>query len=126
LKIGDEEMAKERAQIERCLAVVEAYEASGQKAGAWAVANGVTISDLSSWCAHAQRWRVRLGRISVPAAEPTAVPTTTAAFVRAAMPAGAAACVRVEWPTAAGAAVALHWPMSHMRELGAWLREVSR
>lgn len=117
-------MTKEREVIERCLAVVDAYEASGQKASVWAQASGVSIRELASWCGHARRWRARL---QGAAGEPVARSVTGSAtgFVAAAMPASPSASVRVEYPGSSGP-VALHWPMSHLRELATWLREVAR
>ena len=50
----------EREGMERCLEQVAAYRASGQKAKAWAQANGVPLRALASWCAHARRWQARL------------------------------------------------------------------
>ena len=114
-------MTKDREQIERCLAAVDAYEASGQKASVWAAAHGVAIRDLASWCAHARRWRARLQGVTVESA-PRA---PAAGFVAAAIPVTTAASVRVELTVASGM-VALHWPMSHVRELAAWVREVAR
>jgi hypothetical protein len=114
-------MAKDRQQIERCLAVVQAYEASGKKAGEWAAANGISIGDLSSWCAHAQRWRVRLNK---PGAGPGLQMSPTR-FVAATVAASSPASVRVELPVAT-ATVTLHWPMSHAPELASWLREAVR
>jgi hypothetical protein len=46
----------DREQMQRCLDVVAAYRASGQKGKVWAQANGVPERTLASWCAHAQRW----------------------------------------------------------------------
>ena len=113
-------MTKDRERIEQCLAVVDAYEASGQKASAWAAANGVAIRELASWCGHARRWRARLNGATAESVQRTAA----TGFVAATLPPISAA-VRMEWPTASGA-VTLHWPMSHVRELSAWLREVAR
>ena len=45
----------DREQMQRCLDVVAAYRASGQKGKAWAQANGVPERTLASWCAHARR-----------------------------------------------------------------------
>ena len=113
---------RDRERIERCLAVVAEYEATGHKAADWAAANGISIGNLASWCAHAGRWRARLGLQGPPNREVQA----SAHFVRAALPAASkAATVRVEWPVAGGTAT-LHWPMSHVGELGRWLREVAR
>ena len=113
---------KDREQIERCLQVVAAYEASGRKASDWCEANGVTVRDLASWCAHAQRWRAKLdGVVCAPATQARG----GGGFVAATLPGGSSATVRVEMGSGA-TAVALHWPMSHVRELAAWLREVAR
>jgi hypothetical protein len=114
-------MTKDREQIERCLAVVDAYEASGQKAGAWAAAHGVGLRELASWCAHAERWRARLHgvRFEPGSREPVV------GFVAATLSANPSATVRVELPMAS-AMVSLHWPISHVHELAAWVREVAR
>ena len=42
-------------QIQRCLEVVAAYRASGQKGKVWAQANGVPERSLGSWYAHTSR-----------------------------------------------------------------------
>lgn len=112
---------RERERIERCLAVVDAYEASGHRASVWAAANGVALRELASWCGHAGRWRARLHG-AADQSTPRAAP---AGFVAATLPTGAAPAVGVQWPTPSGP-VTLHWPMSHVRELGAWLREAAR
>lgn len=114
-------MTKDRERIERCLAVVDAYEASGQKASVWALSNGVALRELASWCGHARRWRSRLQGTAMEPAQ-RAAPT---GFVAATMPTGATPAVRLQWPTASGP-VTLHWPLSHVRELGSWLREAAR
>lgn len=111
----------DRQRIERCLQQVAAYQASGQKANEWAAANGVSVRELASWCAHARRWRARLDGV---ACEP-AGRQRASGFVGAGLPGGASTSVRIEMQ-AAGATVALHWPISHARELAAWLREVAR
>ena len=76
----------ERERLERCLEQVAAYRASGLKGNAWAQANGVPLRALSSWCAHAQRWRARLD--GVPAS--TLAPKVSG-FVAARVPAVIAA-----------------------------------
>lgn len=111
---------KDRQQIERCLQVVAAYEASGQKASRWCEANAVALRDLASWCGHARRWRAWLDE-----AAQQAPAGSGESFVAAVLPSAAPATVRVEISSGA-TAVALHWPMSHVRELTAWLREVGR
>lgn len=114
-------MAKDRERIEQCLAVVDAYAASGQRASVWAAAHGVALRELASWCCHARRWRARLNG----QASQSAQRTTPTGFVAASMPTGTMATVQLQWPSAAGA-LTLHWPISHVRELGTWLREVAR
>lgn len=113
----------DRPRLERCLQQVAAYRASGQKASQWARDHGVPLRALSSWCAHAARWRARLeGTVFESAA---ARPRSGAGFVAAAMPTGSAATVRVEVGNGA-TATTLHWPLSHAGELAALLREVAR
>ncbi len=68
----------DREQIQRCLDVVAAYRASGQKGKAWAQANGVPERTLASWCAHARRWQARLDGV-VPA--PKSLPSLPSGFV---------------------------------------------
>jgi hypothetical protein len=112
----------DRQQMERCLERVAAYRASGQKAKAWAEANGVPLGTLGSWCAHARRWQARLDGLS---AEPS--PTTRpSGFVTARVaPSAAPASVRIE-VSAGPARLDLHWPLAHTRELAALLREIGR
>lgn len=111
----------DRQRIERCLQQVAAYQASGQRANEWAAANGVSVRNLASWCAHARRWRAQLDGV---ACEP-AGRQRASGFVAAGLPASSSASVRVEL-NAGRAPVTLHWPISHARELAAWLREVAR
>ena len=110
----------DRQRMERCLEQVAAYRASGQKASEWSEANGVPLRALSSWCAHAARWRARLdGVVPAPAAH------NSGGFVAARIPKADAASVRVEL-SAGATRIELHWPLTHARELAAWLREVGR
>lgn len=122
------EVEMDRAEMERRLEQVAAYQASGQKAMAWAQANGVPLRMLASWCAHAQRWRAQLEGKAPPrrAKRSAAVPMQPSSEFVAANPPllGAAATVRVLLPGACQAE--LHWPLSHASELAAWLREVAR
>jgi len=110
----------DRERMERCLEQVAAYRASGLKGNAWAEANGVPLRALSSWCAHAQRWRARLDGVSASAPAPK-----VGGFVAARVPAAIAATVRIELH-AGPTRIELHWPVANARELAAWLREVSR
>ena len=110
----------DRQRMERCLGQVAAYQASGQRAKEWAPANGVSLRELSSWCAHARRWQARLDGVAGEPAKGAAV-----GFVSARVPAQTSAAVRIE--VGAGATrIELHWPLTHCRELATWLREVSR
>ena len=113
----------EREEMERRLEQVAAYRASGQKAKAWAEANGVPLRDLAIWCAHARRWQARLDGVSLgpaPAPRPTG-------FVAARVTASATATTSVRIELNAGTArLELHWPLTHTRELAAMLRELSR
>lgn len=118
----------DRAEMERRLEQVAAYQASGQKAMVWSQANGVPLRMLASWCAHAQRWRAQLEGKAPPrrAKRSAAVPMQPSSeFVAASPPLfGATATVRVLLPGACQAE--LHWPLSHASELAAWLGEVAR
>ena len=111
----------DRERMQRCLEQVAAYRASGQKADAWAGANGVPLRALASWCAHARRWQARLDGVVVEA-------TGTGGFVAARVtPPAAAASDSVRIELQAGATrIELHWPLAGTRELAAWLREVGR
>jgi hypothetical protein len=110
----------DREQMQRCLEVVAAYRASGQKSKAWAQANGVPERSLASWCAHSRRWQARLDGVSVaPVGKPSG-------FVAAhAAPGAASTTVRVEM-ISGGARIDLHWPLAHTRELAALVRELGR
>ncbi len=110
----------DRERLERCLAQVAAYKASGLKASVWAEANRVSIRELSSWCAHAQRWQARLDGVEMVKPAPK-----VGGFVAARLPATSAATVRIELQ-AGSTRLELHWPVANTRELAAWLREVGR
>lgn len=112
----------DRQQMERCLERVVAYRASGQKAKAWAEANGVPLGTLGGWCGHAHRWQAKLdGVVGAPSAPPK-----SNGFVAARVaPNAALASVRVEL-TAGATRLELHWPLAHTRELAALLREIGR
>jgi len=110
----------DRERMERCLRQVAAYRASGLKGSTWADANGVSLRELSSWCAHAQRWQARLDGVPISAPAPK-----VAGFVAARVPAAIAATVRIELHAGA-TRVELHWPVANARELAAWLREVGK
>ena len=113
-------------RVERCLAQVDAYKASRQKAKVWAQDNGVALRELASWCAHANRWRARLncaGDSDVALAGPKGFVAARVAKDKPPMSPGDS--VRIELQAGA-TAVALHWPTTHTRELAAWLRELGR
>ena len=116
-------MDLDRQRLERCLERVVAYRASGLKATAWALAHGVELRELQSWCAHSKRWRARLDGVAL------APPPRPSGFVAVQAPQGpavpATSCIRVELASGAGR-VELHWPLSHARDLATWLREFSR
>jgi hypothetical protein len=108
------------------LAQVDAYLASGQRAKVWAQANGVALRDLSSWCAHANRWRARLGgadggdlRLAAPGG------FVAADVARDTLGMSARDVVKIEL-SVGSTAVTLHWPTTQSRELAAWLRELGR
>ena len=116
-------MDLDRQRLERCLEQVVAYRASGLKAAAWAMANGVELRELQSWCAHSKRWRARLDGVAL------APPLQPSGFVAVRAPVALSAptliSIRVQLGLGAGR-VDLHWPLSHARELATWLREFSR
>ena len=108
--------------MERCLEVVAAYRASGQKSKAWAEANGVPARSLASWCAHSRRWQARLDG---GGAGPT-LKRRPGGFVAAHVaPHAASATVRIEM-SSGGTRLDLHWPLAHTRELAALVRELSQ
>jgi hypothetical protein len=112
----------DRQQMERCLEQVAAYRASGQKAKAWAEANGIPMRSLASWCAHARRWQARLDGVNAG----RSAASKSSGFVAARVAPGAAsASVRVEL-NAGATRIELHWPLAHTRELAALLREIGR
>ena len=124
----------DRQRVERCLAVVGGYRASGMKAKEWAPANGVGLLELQSWCAHARRWQARLDEADGVAPVRVAGVGGSVApvgFVAARLPGAAllaaplAASVRLELGAGAGR-VELHWPLAHVAALGPWLREYTR
>lgn len=111
----------DREQMQRCLDVVAAYRASGQKSSAWAAANDVPLRALANWCAHSRRWQARLDGIQAPL--PQAKPNGFVA-ARVAQSAGAAT---VHIAVNSGAArLDLHWPLAHTRELAALVRDLGR
>ena len=114
-------MDLDRERLERCLAQVQAYRASGLKGAAWAAANGVELRELQSWCAHSKRWRARLDGVApAPPLQPSGF-----VAVRALVAPSAPTTIRVELGLGASR-VDVHWPLSHARELATWLREFSR
>ena len=112
----------DRLQMERCLEQVKAYRASGQKAHAWAEANGVSMRAIASWCAHARRWQARLDGVIEPRPAPK-----PGGFVAARVASGTVApsCVRVEF-NAGAVRLNLHWPLAHTGALAGLLRELGR
>ena len=116
-------MDLDRQRLERCLEQVVAYRASGLKATAWAVANGVELRELQSWCAHSRRWRARLDGVEL--ASPARAHGFVAVRAALAQPAPTLTCIRVELGSGTGK-IDLHWPLSHARDLATWLREFSR
>jgi len=121
LAINQEDETKmDREQMQRCLDVVAAYRASGEKGKAWAQANGVPERSLASWCAHARRWQARLDGVAhAPKSKPSG-------FVAAHVAPGAtSATVRMQM-TCGGTRLDLHWPVAHTIELATLVRELSR
>ncbi len=107
----------DREELERRLAVVAGYRASGQQARVWADANGVPLASLAIWCTHAKRWQARLD--GVPA---VAAPPKPSGFIAARVPPVTTSTVRVEL-SAGVTRVELHWPLAHTHELastGCW------
>jgi hypothetical protein len=111
----------DREQMQRCLEVVAAYRASGQKGKAWAQANGVSERSLASWCAHARRWQARLDGVAhTPKSQPRG-------FVAAHLAPDAASVATVRMQMRCGAAqLDLHWPLGHTAELASLMRELGR
>ena len=111
----------DREQMQRCLDVVAAYRASGQKGKVWAQANGVPERSLASWCAHARRWQARLDGVA-PAPRPL-----PSGFVAAHPAPDAAASATVRMQMRCGAAqLELHWPLARTAELATLMRELGR
>ena len=117
----------DRLRMERCLDQVAAYKASGQKASIWAAANGVALKELSSWCAHAARWQLRLQGVAQPVSRPVSQPVSRPVngFVAATLPTNMAATVRIELDVGS-TRLELHWPLTHGRELALWLHALGR
>ena len=113
----------DRERVQRCLEVVAAYRASGQKSKVWAAANDVPERVLASWCAHSRRWQARLDGVSAGPVHPK--PRGFVAARVAVAPIAAAPTVQVEvnWGTAR---LALHWPLAHTRELAELVRELAQ
>lgn len=122
-------MRRDREHVQRCMAQVEAYRASGMKAKAWAQANGVPLGTLGGWCGHYRRWQAMLeGGAGDAGGDASAqlMAGRPAGFVSARLALTcSAASVRIA--VSAGAArLELHWPLANTRELAALLREVGR
>ena len=115
-------MRMDRQQMQRCLEQVTEYQASGQKAGVWALAHGISVHALASWCRNAQNWRAIIAGVAV--APPSACKPSGFVAARVA-PSSAPPCVRVEL-SAGALRLDLHWPLSHTRELSALVRELAR
>ena len=111
----------DREQMQRCLEVVAAYRASGQKGKVWAQANGVPERSLASWCAHAGRWQARLdGVAATPKTQPRGFVAAHLAPVES-----TPATVRMQM-RCASTQLDLHWPLAHTAELAALMRELGR
>jgi hypothetical protein len=110
----------DREQMQRCLDVVAAYRASGQKGKAWAQANGVPERSLASWCAHARRWQARLDGVAhTPKSQPRGF---VAAYLA---PDAAPSTVRMQMSCGA-TQLDLHWPLGQTAELASLMRELGR
>ena len=114
----------DRERVQRCLEVVAAYRASGQKAKEWATANDLPERVLASWCAHARRWQARLDGVSARPGSETKPRGFVAARVAVA-PHSASASVRIE-VNSGTARLDLYWPLAHTRELAALVRELGQ
>jgi hypothetical protein len=116
----------DRQHVKQCMEQVQAYRASGMKAKAWALANGVPLGTLGSWCAHFQRWQAKLdGGLGADAsAQPSTIRPSGFVAARVAPPCAATA-VRIEL-NAGATRFELHWPLANTRELAALLRELGR
>lgn len=111
----------DREQMQRCVDVVAAYRASGQKGKVWAQGNGVPERTLASWCAHARRWQARLDGVAhTPKSQPRG-------FVAAHLAPDAASVgmVRMQMPCGA-TQLELYWPLAHTAELATLMRELGR
>ena len=113
----------DRERVQRCLEVVAAYRASGQKSKVWAAANDVPERVLARWCAHSRRWQARLDGVSGPSVQPK--PRGFVATRVAVAPTAAAPTVHIELNCGA-ARLDLHWPLAHTRELVALVRELGQ
>ena len=113
----------DRERVQKCLEVVAAYRASGQKSEVWAAANGVPERVLASWCAHSRRWQARLDGVVSPA--PAAQPKPNGFVAARVAPNATPSTVRIE-VNAGAARIDLHWPLAHTRELAALVRELAR
>jgi hypothetical protein len=115
----------DRQRMERCLAQVAAYRASGQKSEQWALANGVKPRELASWCSHATRWQAILDGVAVAPIKRTRRKVVSG-FVAAKLPVPTlGGTVRVELH-AGNSRIELHWPLANAAELAVLLREVVR
>ena len=114
----------DREQIQRCLDVVAAYRASGQKGKAWAQANGVPERTLASWCAHARRWQARLDGVGLAPRPLSSAPSGFVATHLAPVDA-ASATVRMQMPCGT-TRLEPYWPLAHAAELASLMRELSR
>jgi len=122
---------RDRERLERCLEMVAAFRASGLKAQGWAEANGVELSALQSWCAHAGRWRARLDGVEWGKPGTPGKPSGFVAARLALAPVSPTTvpCIRVDLGAGVGIGsgrIELHWPLAHSRELASWLRELGR
>ena len=114
----------DRERVQRCLAVVAAYRASGQKSKVWAAVNNVPERVLASWCAHSRRWQARLDGVSAgPSVQ--SKPSGFVAVRVAVAPSAAAATVHIEL-SCGTARLELLWPLGNTRELAALVRELGR
>ncbi len=115
----------DRERIERCLAQVMAYRASGKKAKQWAAEQGLPLGTLTSWCTHAAGWQRLLDGQPKQPRKAAATGFVGARIEGETVGAVAGTTVRVD-VRSGSTALSLHWPLVHASQLAAWVRELGR
>lgn len=105
-------------QVRERLAVIDAYEASGQSGEAFAQTRGISYLDLRGWASHAPRWRARLAGQAY-----TATGRAAATFVKVQPDevTQGLGCARIVCEAGARR-VQVDWPVSAAAECAQWLR----